>query len=133
LRQQVSIQRRPWPLQSAGLGVTQEGLLSQSPALLARLDEMVVGWENALHLPDGGGDGGGGDGGGGGGSGGGSSGDGGNGSGKGGSGDGGGGEGGGGEGGGKQPSTTVLLHVDFPVSGPQQIRAVPAAEPPFQL
>eukprot|EP00966_Prymnesium_polylepis_P186410 4320791-Prymnesium_polylepis.1 len=39
-----------WPLQSARLGgVTQEGLLSQSPPLFAQLQQMVLEWEAALH------------------------------------------------------------------------------------
>eukprot|EP00964_Phaeocystis_antarctica_P159186 scaffold130138_cov60-Phaeocystis_antarctica.AAC.1 len=40
-----------WPLQSPGLGVTQEGLLSQSPLLFATLQEMVLRWEQALPPP----------------------------------------------------------------------------------
>ena len=39
----------PWPLQSIGLGVTQEGLLSQSPPLFDRLQAMVSRWQLALR------------------------------------------------------------------------------------
>lgn len=34
----------PWPLQSATLGYTQEGLLSQAPLLFQQLMQMIVGW-----------------------------------------------------------------------------------------
>mmetsp|Transcript_12333 Transcript_12333/g.39194 ORF Transcript_12333/g.39194 Transcript_12333/m.39194 type:complete len:1191 (+) Transcript_12333:346-3918(+) len=38
-----------WPLESAGLGVTQEGILGQSPELFARLMEMVRRWLVAIQ------------------------------------------------------------------------------------
>ena len=39
-----------WPLQSPGLGYTQEGLLSQSVTLFAQLQAMVLEWTQALQL-----------------------------------------------------------------------------------
>ena len=43
---------QPWPLISPNLGVaTQEGLLSQSPLLFARLQEMILRWRGGLQLP----------------------------------------------------------------------------------
>ena len=40
-----------WPLESEGLGVTQEGFLSQSPQLFARLQEMIGDWERQPAAP----------------------------------------------------------------------------------